>query len=141
MAMWSMADFWRLAVLVLVGFGVARWVLSGENRGRRWGLAALLAAACLPLWVNGAVGIVGNEQNPVNRLFFVVSGFALGGALLVKFRTAGLVRVAVLSAALHVAVIVLVWLRGADSAPWPAWLLAAPWLVAAALLRRAGRLA
>jgi hypothetical protein len=92
------------------------------------------------LWVNGAVGIVGNEQNPINRLFFVVSGFALVGALLVKFRTAGLVRVAVLSAALHLAVIVLVWLRGADTAPVAAWVLAAPWLVAAALLHRAGRL-
>jgi len=140
MAAWSLADFGRLALLILVGFGVVRWVLASENRGRRWGLAALLAAAWLPLWVNGAVGIVGNEQNPINRLFFVVSGFALVGALLVKFRTAGLVRVAVLSAALHLAVIVLVWLRGADTAPVAAWVLAAPWLVAAALLHRAGRL-
>lgn len=134
---WSSSDFLLLGTLVALVVAALWWWFAGADRYRRAGLLAGGAAALLPLWVNGAVGIVGNEDNPVNLMFVVVSVFGVAGALLVKFRTAGLVRAAVLAAALHVAVVVLVWLRDGTTVPLAALLLAIPWLLSAALLHRA----
>lgn len=134
---WSLGDSLLVALLLAVVAGACWWWLAGTDRYRRAGLLAYGAAALIPLWVNGAVGIVGSEDNPANLMFVVVSGFGVVGAALVKFRAAGLVRTAQLAAGLYLAVLVLLWLRGASSVPPVAAVLALPWLVAAALLRRA----
>lgn len=128
-----------LGALVALAVAAVWWWLAGSDRFRRAGLLAFGVAGLVPLWVNGAVGIMGDEDNPANLMFVMVSVFGAIGAALVKFRTASLVRTAQLAAALHVVVVALLWLRGGEGLPAAALLLALPWLFSAALLKRAVR--
>lgn len=134
---WSLGDSLLLGVLVALAVAAVWWWLAGADRFRRAGLIGFVVAGLVPLWVNGAVGIMGDEDNPANLMFVMVSVFGAIGAALVKFRAAGLARTAQLAAALHVAVVALLWLRGGEGLPAAALLLALPWLLSAALLKRA----
>ena len=42
------------------------------------------------VWVNGAVGIIGNEENQANLLFFGVLAVAVVGSLIARFRAKGM---------------------------------------------------
>ncbi len=63
-----------------------------------------LAAAFLTVWVNGAVGMIGSEQNPYNLLFGGVLALALAGAIVARFEARGMVRAMVVAAAAQAAV-------------------------------------
>jgi hypothetical protein len=49
-----------------------------------------VAAAFLLVWVNGAVGFLGDEDNPANLMFFGVIGIAIVGSFLGKFEARGM---------------------------------------------------
>ena len=49
-----------------------------------------VVAAFLTIWVNGAVGMIGSEDNPYNLLFLGVLVLALVGAAVALFRSAGM---------------------------------------------------
>jgi hypothetical protein len=51
---------------------------------------AALAGAFLLIWINGAVGIIGSEQEDANLLYGGVLGAALIGASAARFRPAGM---------------------------------------------------
>ena len=71
---------------------------------KRSAVAALLAALCcaqgaqaeaplkLLVWINGAVGIIGDEGNPANLMYFGVIGAALVGALVARFEARAMSR-------------------------------------------------
>ena len=54
----------------------------------RFGIIIALGTAFVITWANLAVGIVGNEDNPLNLIFFGVILVALIGAPLVGFKAA-----------------------------------------------------
>ena len=54
------------------------------SRAYRFAVAAALAAAFFMLWVNGAIGIIGDEGNDANMMFFGVLAVALLGAVIAK---------------------------------------------------------
>jgi hypothetical protein len=65
--------------------------------------SALAIATSLPLaWMNLAVGIAGNEDNPVNLSFFVLIVAAAIGAFAAEFRARGLARAMLGVAALQI---------------------------------------
>ena len=66
--------------------------MASSNWSYRAGIALALAAACLLGWMNLAVGIAGDEENPVNLSFFVLIAAAAIGAFAVEFRAKGLAR-------------------------------------------------
>ena len=92
-----------------------RWERAGTPRTRHWnedtmnstmayrlGLALAAASALFLLWGVAAMGIVGTEGDPFDRLYIAVVGIGIGGALLARFRASGL---AVVLAAMALAVL------------------------------------
>lgn len=134
---WTAGDFAVAALLLATGCAGLEWLFAGQDRHRRAGIVVGAATPLLLVFVNGAVGIVGETGNPANGMFLVIIGFALAGALLVRFRTGGLMAVALICAGLTVAVLLLAQFGRGAAVPAVAYVLTAPWLVSALLLHRA----
>ena len=90
---WTLGDFVFAAVLLgTTGSAFELAARHSHDRAYRAGAGLTLLAVFLLVWINGAVGIIGSEREPANRLYAVVLLIALGGALLARFRPAGLAR-------------------------------------------------
>ncbi len=82
---WSAGDFVFMGVL-LFGTGLA-WELISKKSGKpayRLAVALAVLASFLLIWVNAAVGIIG-EDNPANLLYLAVVAIAFFGATASKF--------------------------------------------------------
>jgi hypothetical protein len=96
---WSPMDFVVMGVLLGgVGLGVELVVRASSSLAWRAGAVVAVLAAFLTLWVNLAVGMIGNEDNPYNFIFLGVLALALAGALAARFRPGGMAK-AMLTAA------------------------------------------
>lgn len=143
---WDIFDFGIFAALV-AGVGSLFWLAARRtaDRAYRGAVGVALAAAFLLVWVNGAVGIIGNENNDANLMFVAMLVLALAGAILVRFEARGMARIMVAAALaqLLVAAIALIGDLGAAAPAWPRDILALTgfftllWLVSAWLFRRA----
>lgn len=109
---WTAMDFMVMGVMlgaVCVAFELALRVAPNSYYMLGAGLAA--ATAFLVTWSNLAVGIIGNEDNPANLMFFGVLAMALVGTLLSRLKPQGMARTmlatAVAQAATAVAAFVL----------------------------------
>lgn len=101
---WDPADFILVAIMLAAACGA--WELAmRKTRNRAYSAGAVVAAgaAILLFLVNGAVGFIGNEDNPVNLLFFGVLTLAFGGAIIVRFRPEGMARTMAVTAGAQVA--------------------------------------
>ena len=88
---WDVADF-ALAGILLVGVGIS-YELAARKTGDtayKFAVGLALAAAFILIWVNGAVGIIGSENNDANLLFFGVLAVAAVGSLIARFRAGGM---------------------------------------------------
>ena len=91
---WTAADFVVAAVLLgSVGLAFELIVRKSRSLAYRLGAATAVIAAFLTVWVNGAVGMIGAEDNSYNLLFGGVLVLALAGAVLARFEPRGMVRV------------------------------------------------
>lgn len=142
---WTALDFVFAAVLIgLVGLGLELAARSG-SLAYRGGAAVAIGLSFLLIWVNGAVGIIGSEQEDANFLFLGVIGVALAGAVLAWFKPAGMVRAMLAAAAAQVAVPLIastMTLQTTDRVWAPevvgvTVIFTSLWLVAAGLFRRA----
>lgn len=144
---WSVFDFLVMgAMLAGVGLGLELAARTGDIAYRiAAGLA--LAASFLLVFINGAVGIIGSEQDAANLLYGGVLAVALAGAVAARFRPAGMARamaaaalaqllVPVVAATLGPQTRALVWSR---EVPALTAAFAAMWLLSAWLFRRAAR--
>ena len=136
---WSPADFVFAGILIGgTGLLFELSVRFTSSRAYRAGVAAALAAAFLTVWINGAVGMIGSEDNPYNLLFLAIIPFAAIGAALARLRPGGMALTMALAAGAHGAVALIGWPadpRGAVfSLPFATiWLFAALFFRAAAL--------
>jgi hypothetical protein len=136
---WTISDFVFIALLVgVVGVTVELTVKVTGNRSQRAAVAIALATAALTVLVNGAVGMIGDEDNAYNLLFLAVIGLALAGSAVMRFRPGGMAfamaAAAIAQAALGIA--------GAFSDPRGGILstmFAGLWLLSAWLFRQAAR--
>ena len=71
-----------------------------------------LAAGFLTLWVNGAVGIIGDESDPANMIFVGVLAVGLLGALIGRFEPSGMARAMNATAAAQVLAFVIALVAG-----------------------------
>lgn len=84
---WTAGDFAAAALLLFGGLGVFELLARRvPATGRRLAIAALLLGAVLLVWINGAVGIIGDESNPANRIFPLIALAAVGIAALLAVR-------------------------------------------------------
>lgn len=102
---WTVSDF-IFAALMIGGTGLILelTVRSSRNPAYRAGVAFAVAASFLIIWANGAVGMIGDEDNPFNLYFGGVILIALLGAIMVRFRSAGMAVAMLVAAAAQIAI-------------------------------------
>ncbi len=83
----------------------------------RTGLALALASAVFLLWGIAAMGIIGVEGDPFDRLYFAVLAIGIGGAVLARFQPAGMARVLAAMAIAQAAVAVTALVVGKQQSP------------------------
>ena len=145
---WSPADFLFAALMFgTVGLLLELAVRASPDWSYRGGIALAVLAGFVLIWSNLAVGILGNEENDANLLFFLVPIVAIAGSALARFRAGGMAATMVCAGLVLLAVPVVAYtLRIGDAATltrfdYPVFLglFAAMWFGSAGLLRRAGR--
>lgn len=110
---WDLLDF-VVGGSLLFGTGLA-YELVARRMGSiayRVAVGIALGGALLLVWVNLAVGLIGNEQNPANLMYFGVLAVGTIGALIVRFRPRGMARamfIAALAQALVPVIALLIW--------------------------------
>lgn len=144
--LWSPFDFLFAAVLLygttaLIDLAIGK----GGSVAYKLGVALAALAAFLLIWINAAVGVIGDEGNPVNLVFAGVILPAAVGSVLARFQARGMalamLAASALTAAIAVAVPVLGW--GADEPPGTTGLtvlvggFALMWALSAALFAKA----
>jgi hypothetical protein len=135
---WTPFDFLVFGTMLLAACGFYEMATRVSAR-KPYRLAAGIAVvgAFLQVWANLAVGIVGNESNPVNLMFFAVPLLGMIGAILVRFDARGLSRTLVLMALTQLLVGLLAWLlSGANVLVFTAFFVGV-WLIAARLFQQA----
>ena len=145
---WDIVDFTVFGAMLLGVVATYTFVRrKSDNPAYRFAMGVALAAAFLLIWVTGAVGIIGNENNDANTLYFGVLAVGIVGALITRFRPGGMVRTmyAMAIAQVGVAMIALIAGWGSTAPIWPKDILAltgffvALWLLSAYLFQKVAR--
>jgi hypothetical protein len=134
---WTASDFIvAAAMFAIVGGTFELAVRASGSAAYRGGAAVALATAFLMTWINLAVGIIGNEDNALNLMFFGVIAVALVAAIARAMAVAAAVQAAI-------GIGIFAFSAGASEPPGPFGLLllieffAGMWLVSAWLFRKA----
>jgi hypothetical protein len=119
---WTASDF-VFAGVVLGGTGGLFELALRQSGSIGYRIAAGLALlGCLMLvWVNGAVGVIGSENNPANLMYGAVLAIALLGTALARFRAQGMAATlfAMAGAIVAIGAIAVGWNLGPDGPIWP----------------------
>lgn len=130
---WSPGDFIFAALMFgTVGAAFELTIRSTRNWAYRAGVACALGASFLIVWAGGAVGMIGDEDNPYNLLFLGVIVVALVGSVVARFRARGMAVAMGVAALAHIGLAVggmFTDLRGGIFSA----LMAGAWVLAAAL--------
>jgi hypothetical protein len=140
---WTASDFVVMGALFALACGA--YELAARLPGTRLTRAAFAVAVLggfFQIWVNLAVGLVGDGDNPASLMFLGVPAVALLGALIARGRPAGMARAMLATAAVHagvgVAAAIAGWGEPHDGPLRVAAITAffmRPWLASAALFR------
>ena len=146
---WTASDFVFAGVLI-GGTGLLLELAARRSRSAayRGGVALALLASFLLIWINGAVGIIGNEDNPANLMFLAVILIALVGSVLALFRPAGMAMAMAAAAGAQALIAAIALYRGlgASEPPGPLGIVlligffVGLWLASAWLFKRAAEL-
>lgn len=142
---WDVKDFVVFGAM-LMGAVLIGWLARRRNRSSayRFAVAVALAAAFILVWVNGAVGIIGDEDNSANLMFLGVLAVGVVGSLAARFRPGGMARAMLVTAVaqLAVAAVAVIADLGATGPAWPGDVLlltvffVVMWLLSAWLFRK-----
>lgn len=91
------AAYATIAAAAAGAFELWRW-LKGQGRVYRAAFSVGLVTGLLLFWVNGAVGIIGSEDNPANLMYGAVFAVGLIGSLVSRFEPRGMARTLLISA-------------------------------------------
>jgi hypothetical protein len=135
---WDVADFVVAAVLLL-GAGLTYEMVARKagHTAYRAAVGVAVATALLLAWMNLAVGIIGNEENPANLMYLAVLAVGVIGAFIARFEPDGMVRALVATALTQMLVAVITLVAGLGFTLMLNGLFALLWVVSAALFRRA----
>lgn len=135
---WTGLDF-AVAVAILAALiGAAELAVRLSNDWLyRAGVAVAVVAAFLMVWAQGAVGLVGSENDLFNLLFLLPLLVGATGALVGRFRAGGMSRTLWAMAAVQAATVVVGYTvtRDTDAFLLCAWVIA--WALSAGLFGRA----
>ncbi len=139
---WDATDFAIFGALLAGAGGILEFAVrqtgnAAYKTAYRTGVGLAVLAAFLLVWVNGAVGIIGSEENDANMMYYGVIAIGLIGALIARFEPQGMARAMTATAGAQVLAFVIALVAG--------WAFTGPitvvfgglWLGSAALFRRA----
>jgi hypothetical protein len=115
---WTLFDFVFAGALIF-GTGLT-YVLVARKAGNiayRAAVGIALAAAFILVWLTGAVGIIGSEDNNANLMYFGVLAVGIIGAIVARFQPPGMAR-ALFATALAQAVVAVIALIIGLGSPW-----------------------
>jgi len=115
---WDLADF-AFAGALLFGAGLT-YELAARKTGNfayRAAVVVALAAAFILVWVNAAVGIIGDEDELANLMYIGVLAIGFIGAIIARFRPHGMAR-ALFATALAQALVTVIALIAELGSPW-----------------------
>lgn len=135
---WDLADF-AVAGVLLFGAGLMYELVARKagNIAYRAAVSVAVAAALLLVWMNLAVGIIGNEENPANLMYIGVLAVGLIGAVIARFQPRGMARALVAMALAQMSVAVIAQIAGLGFTFILNGFFAALWVGSALLFRRA----
>ncbi|KYF76716.1 hypothetical protein BE20_09745 [Sorangium cellulosum] len=137
---WDLADFVIFGSMLVGACGayeLAARVTS--NNAYRAAVGVALAAAFVLVWMNLAVGIIGNEENPANLMVGGVLAVGILGAIVARFQPHGMERALVATAIAQALVAVIALIAGWGYTLILTGVFVALWLTSARLFRRAAR--
>lgn len=103
---WSAMDFVVMGTLLAVACGLYELgARLGATRAYRAGFGLAVFAGFLTVWVNLAVGMLGDEGDAANLLFVGVLAVAALGSLLARFKPAGMAKAMFATAAAQLAAV------------------------------------
>ena len=146
---WTGSDFVFAGVL-LFGSALVYELIArkGGTTAYRAAVGIACAAGLLLVWINGAVGIIGSEDNPANLLYAGVLAVGFIGAFFARFRPRGMFRALVATAlaqALVPVIALVLWRPNFSPGMVQVFVLNALfvmlWAVSALLFRHAGETA
>ena len=115
---WNLFDFVFAGVLIF-GTGLTYDLVARKagNIAYRAAVGVALAAAFILVWLTGAVGIIGSEDNNANVMYFGVLAVGIVGAIIARFRPHGMAR-ALFATALAQALVSVIALIFGLGLPW-----------------------
>ena len=139
---WDAFDFMFMGGMLLV-VCTAYEIAARIGRSNAYMLAAGMAVggAFMTVWANGAVGIIGSENNLENLVYAGVLLVAVIGAAVARLRAAGMARAMAVTAIAHALTGVYGLAIGSMAAAVSAVVFVAAWLASAWGFHRAARVA
>ncbi len=147
---WDVTDFIIMGVVLsFIAMAYELVARKSEKTNYRVGFGVGLVGAFLLFWVNGAVGIIGNEGQPANLLYGAVFLVGLVGAIISNFKAKGMAMTLYAAAATQmlVPVIALIiwpppdtsWSPGVFGVFWMTAFFAMLFVISGFLFQRAAR--
>jgi hypothetical protein len=132
---WDETDFLFAAVIFSIVGGLAELTVRlTANWISRLGAFFAIMAGFMLIWSNLAVGMIGNEDNPVNLLFGAVLAVAILGACLSRIRASILPTAMLLAGAIQLSIGLFAGIWGSDFRGGVFTIvLGIPWWIASAL--------
>lgn len=139
-ANWDETDFMVFGAMLLAACGTYELAarMTG-NSAYRAAVGVAVAAAFILVWMNLAVGIIGDEDNPANLMFGGVLAVGIIGAVIARFQPQGMARALMTTALAQALVGVIALAMGSVEAFALTAFFAALWLTSAWLFRKAAR--
>ncbi len=136
---WDETDFIFAAIIFgIVGGLIELAVRASANWYFRFGAMFAVLAGFMVVWSNLAVGMIGNEDNPVNLWFGAVLLIAITGAILSRLQPRAMAPAMFTAGAAQAAIGLFAGILGTDPRGGIfTILLAVPWIIAGALFSNA----
>ena len=97
---WTASDFVIMGIMIgVVGLGLELAIRASCNHHYRAGAAVALLTGFLVIWSNLAVGIIGDEDNPANLIFFGIIVIVAVASSVSRLIPGGVTRVMAVTAA------------------------------------------
>ena len=137
---WDLADF-AVGGVLLFGAGLTYELVAskGGTIAYRAAIGVAVATALILVWMNLAVGLIGNEENPANLMYGGVLAVGLFGAIIARLHPQRMAGVLFATAAAQMLVGVIALIAGLGFTLILNGFFAALWVGSALLFRRAAR--
>ena len=137
---WDLADF-AVAGVLLFGAGLTYELVArkGGTTAYRAATGIAMATALALVWMNLAVGLIGNEDSPANLMYGGVLAVGLIGAIIARFQPRGMARALFATALAQMLVGVITLIAGLGFTLTLNGFFAALWVGSALLFRRGAR--